>query len=118
VRPFSFDTLYLQELRAIGQTLIQVHLQSMREAAEVMAGRQPFDPEVFMPSNATATILGIDHRLHEHGVPDEELWLVAVGFSVWTYYQSEERIERQDRHAARAELRSVIQRLQALPRDV
>ena len=52
--------------------MIQVHIQSMRQAAEVTAGTRPFDPEVFMPSNATATILGIHHRLREHGVADEE----------------------------------------------
>jgi hypothetical protein len=43
--------------------------------------------------------------------------VVALAFSAFTHYTSEARIERQDRHAARAELRSLIQRLQALPRE-
>ena len=60
--------------------MIQVHIQSLREAAEVMAGTRPFEPEVFMPSNATATILGIHHRLREHGVADEELWPKTAEF--------------------------------------
>jgi hypothetical protein len=80
VRPFSFDDVYRQELRAIGQTMIQVHVQSMREAAAVMAGTRPLDPEVFMPSNATATILGIHHRLREHGVADDDLWHKTAEF--------------------------------------
>jgi hypothetical protein len=80
VRPFSFDDVYREELRAIGQTMIQVHVQSLREAAELMAGTRPFDPEVFMPSNATATILGIHRRLREHGVADEELWPKTAEF--------------------------------------
>jgi len=80
VRPFSFDDVYRQELRAIGQTMIEVHIQSLREAAEVMAGTRPFDPEVFMPANATATILGIHHSLREHGVADEELWSKTAEF--------------------------------------
>jgi hypothetical protein len=79
LRPFSFDAVYRQELRAIGQTMIQVHLQSMREAAEVVAGTRPFDPEVFMPSNATSTILGIHHRLREHA-PEEKLLAETVEF--------------------------------------
>lgn len=80
VRPFSFNDVYRQELRAIGQTMIQIHTQSLREAAEVMGGTRPFDPEVFMPSNITATILGIHHRLREHGIADEELWPKTAEF--------------------------------------
>lgn len=80
VRPFSFDDVYRQELRAIGQTMIQIHIQSVRDAAEVMAGRRPFDPEVLMPSNATGTILGIHHRLRERGVADDELWQKTAEF--------------------------------------
>jgi hypothetical protein len=38
VSPFSFDDVYRRELRAIGETTIQVHVHSMRDAAEVMAG--------------------------------------------------------------------------------
>lgn len=79
-QPFSFDAVYREELRAIGQTMIQVHLRTMRETAEVMAGTRPFDPEVFMPSNATATILAIHHRLREHGVAEEDLWQRTVDF--------------------------------------
>jgi hypothetical protein len=44
--------------------------------------------------------------------------LAALGFSFWTNHKSEERLERQDRTAAHAELRSLIQRLQALPKEV
>lgn len=77
---FSFDAVYRHEMRAIGETMLQVHLQSMREAAEVMAGMRPFDPEVFLPSNATSTILGIHHRLREHGVPEEQLRQKTVEF--------------------------------------
>jgi hypothetical protein len=80
VQPFSFDDVYRQELRAIGQTMIQVHIRSIRQAAEVMAGTRPFDPEVFMPSNATATILGIHHRLREHDIADEDLWEKTAEF--------------------------------------
>ena len=80
VSPFSFDDVYRQELRAIGETTIQVHVQSMRDAAEVMAGTRPFDPEVFMPSNATATVLGIHHRLRQAGVAEEELWQKTAEF--------------------------------------
>ena len=80
VRPFSFDAVYRKELRAIGETMIEVHLQSLRDAAEIMAGTRPFDPEVFMPSNATATILGIHHGLREHGVAEEDLWQKTVEF--------------------------------------
>lgn len=79
-RPFSFDDVYRQELRAIGQTMIQIHIQSMRDASEVMAGARPFDPEVLMPSSATGMILGIHRRLREHGVADEELWQKTVEF--------------------------------------
>jgi hypothetical protein len=79
-RPFSFDAVYWEELRSIGRTTIQMHVQSMREAAEMMAGRRPFDPDVLMPSNATAIILGIHHRLHEHGVGEEDLWQKTVDF--------------------------------------
>jgi hypothetical protein len=77
---FSFDAVYRNELRAIGQTMIQLHLQSIREGAEVIAGTRPFDPEVFLPSNATSTILEIHHGLREHGVPEEELWQKTVEF--------------------------------------
>jgi hypothetical protein len=77
---FDFDVVYRRELRAIGETTIYIHLKSMREAAEVMAGLRPFDPEVFLPSNATATILAIHHRLREHGVADEELWQKTAEF--------------------------------------
>jgi hypothetical protein len=77
---FSFDVVYWHELRAVGQTTIQLHLQAMREAAEVMAGSRPFEPEAFLPSNATATILGIHHRLREHGVAEEDLWQKTVEF--------------------------------------
>lgn len=80
VRPFSFEQVYRQELRAVGQTMIQIHIQSMREAAEAMVGTRPFDPELLMPSNVTATILGIHHGLRERGVPDEDLWQKTVEF--------------------------------------
>lgn len=80
VRPFSFDAVYRQELLAIGQTMIQVHLQSMQQAAEVMTGARPFDPDLLSPSNATATILGIHHGLREGGVADEELWQKTAEF--------------------------------------
>jgi hypothetical protein len=43
--------------------------------------------------------------------------LLAVALSFWTFHQSERRVELQDRHAARAELRGLIQRLEALPRE-
>lgn len=43
--------------------------------------------------------------------------VAALGFSFWTNNKSEERLVRQDRHAARAELRGLIQRLQALPKE-
>jgi hypothetical protein len=77
---FSFDAVYQHELRAIGETLIRMHLQALGEAAEVIAGNRPFDPEVFLPSNATATILDLHHRLTQHGVPDEELWAKTAEF--------------------------------------
>lgn len=77
---FSFEAVYRHELRAIGETTIQMHVQSMREAAEVLAGARPFDPEVFLPSNATATILAIHRRLRENGVAEEELWEKTVEF--------------------------------------
>jgi hypothetical protein len=80
VRPFSFDAVYWEELRSIGRTTIQMHVQSMREAAEMTAGRRPFDPDVLMPSNASAIILGIHHRLREHGVGEEDLWQKTVDF--------------------------------------
>lgn len=82
VRPFSFDDVYRRELRAIGETTIRIHVQSMRETAEMMAGTRPFDPEVLMPSNATATILGIHHRLREQGVTDEEIWQKTAEFFI------------------------------------
>ena len=77
---FSFDVVYQHELRAIGQTLLQLHLQALGEAAEVIAGNRPFDPEVFLPSNATATILDIHHRLRQHGTADDELWRKTAEF--------------------------------------
>jgi hypothetical protein len=80
VRPFSFDNVYRQELRAIGETTIQIHIQSVQETAEVLAGTRPFDPEVFMPSNATSTILDIHHRLREHGVGEQDLWEKTAEF--------------------------------------
>jgi tetratricopeptide (TPR) repeat protein len=43
--------------------------------------------------------------------------VLALGFSFWSNNKSEERLDRQDRHAARAELRGLIQRLQALPKE-
>jgi len=45
-----------------------------------MAGTRPFDPEVFMPSNATATVLGIHRRLRQAGVAEEELWQKIAEF--------------------------------------
>lgn len=43
--------------------------------------------------------------------------IAAFTFSVWSGLQADARIERQDQHAARAELRGLIQRLQALPKE-
>jgi hypothetical protein len=41
----------------------------------------------------------------------------AFLFTVWSSVQTEGRIQRQDQHAARAELRGLIQRLQSLPKE-
>ena len=43
--------------------------------------------------------------------------VMALGFSFWTNERSENRIERQDQHALRAELRGLVQRLSALPKE-
>jgi hypothetical protein len=43
--------------------------------------------------------------------------VVAVAFTIFTSIGAETRITRQDQHAARAELRGLIQRLQALPKE-
>ena len=80
VRPFSFESVYRQELLAVGQTTIQVHLQSVQQMAEVMQGARPFDPDLLLPSNATSTILGIHHGLREDGVAEEELWPKTLEF--------------------------------------
>jgi tetratricopeptide (TPR) repeat protein len=41
----------------------------------------------------------------------------ALSFSIWTDQKSDDRIERQQEHETRVELRELIQRLQALPKE-
>ena len=43
--------------------------------------------------------------------------VLALGFSFWTNQKSENRLEQQERHEARVELRGIIQRLQILPKE-
>lgn len=43
--------------------------------------------------------------------------VAALGFSFWTDYKSGVRLDRQEEHEARAELRSLIQRMQVLPKE-
>jgi hypothetical protein len=43
--------------------------------------------------------------------------VLALAFSVVTTYESEKRVARDDTHATRVELRGLVQRLIALPRD-
>jgi hypothetical protein len=41
----------------------------------------------------------------------------ALSFSFWTNYKAEDRLDREEEHATRVELRELIQRLQALPKE-
>lgn len=43
--------------------------------------------------------------------------VLALGFSFWTDYKAEARLNREEAHEARVELRGVLQRLQALPKE-
>jgi hypothetical protein len=43
--------------------------------------------------------------------------VLALAFSIVTTYESERRVARQDTHATRVELRGLVQRLIALPRE-
>jgi hypothetical protein len=43
--------------------------------------------------------------------------VAALGFSFWTAKKGEDRLDRQEEHEARAELRNLVQRLQTLPRE-
>ncbi len=71
---FNFDDVYRKELHAIGETTIALHIRSTREMAEMQAGVRAFDPEAFMPTNATSTVRGIQHRLREAGVDEDDVW--------------------------------------------
>lgn len=43
--------------------------------------------------------------------------VIALGFSFWTDYKAEARLNREEEHEARVELRGLLQRLQELPKE-
>jgi hypothetical protein len=77
---FNFERAYRRELHAVGDTVLAVHFQSVERQARILAGREPFDLDVLMGSNATDLVRAIHHRMREAGVADEDLWQRTVDF--------------------------------------